>query len=171
MTQPTDQPTTEQQRRVQRGGRTTLETRKQIRGQVVTATAARMVVQFRGTADLDEQITQLGPDVQPYLVFTVAHAKVLSDVALVVFVDTPDADAQTPVTSKGFAGSVAFFEHDGHGQAPFRVPLNAALRRIGARQNDLTATFAPVALPGRSRGRDSLTINAVLHLTRSKVER
>jgi hypothetical protein len=172
MTQPTDQPTNEQQERVKRGGRTTLENRKQIHGKVTQSTAERVVVEFSGTADLDKQVADLGADTQPHLVFSVAHAKELADLTMMVFIDKPDATADTPTDSPGFVGTVAFFEHEGgHGRPQFRLPLTAALKRSGARQKDLTSTFVPVALPARTRGARPLVVNAALHLVRSKVER
>jgi hypothetical protein len=173
MTQPTEQPTNAQQRRVQRGARIALETRKQIRGRVTEATAERIVVQYPGTVDIDKQLADLGADTQAHLVFTVAHATALADLALMVFIDTPQATNDTPVSSVGFAGSVAFFEHEGggHGRPQFRVPLTAALRRSGPRQTALTSTFVPVALPGRPAAKQPLVVNTALHLTQSKVER
>jgi hypothetical protein len=172
MTQPNPSATGDaQQERLKRGARTGLDTRRQFRGTVVRATAERVVVAFPGTEDLDKKLTDAGAG-EAHLVFRIGRRAAPPDLAVLVFLNTPEAEAATP-TTRGFAGSVAFFEHDehaGHGQAPFRLPLTAALKQVGG-PAALTATFVPVAFPGRTSVPQTLAVTATVHLVRSTVER
>jgi hypothetical protein len=172
MTQPNPSITgNAQQERLKRGARTSLETRKQFPGTVEQAGEERVVVAFRGSEDLDKQLAGAGAG-EVHLVFRIGHRAGPPDVSVLVFLNTPDAGADTPITG-GFAGSISFFEHEGHGdhgQGPFRLPVTAALKRVGS-QSKVTATFVPVPFPGRTSTPQVLDVNAALHVVRSTVER
>jgi hypothetical protein len=174
MTQPNPSATGDaKQERLKRGGRVSLETRRQFRGTVVEASEERVVVAFPGTEGLDKQLADAGAS-EVHLVFRVGHRAGPPDVSVVVFLNTPDARPDTPITG-GFVGSIAFFEHQGHaehgqGPSPFRLPAMAALKQVGGPEA-VTATFVPVAFPARGSIPQVLDVSAALHLVRSTVER
>jgi hypothetical protein len=172
MTQPNPSASgNDQQDRLKRGARTTLDTRKQFQGTVLQADNTRVVVAFPNTDNLDQQLSEAGAG-EAHLVFRIGHRAGPPDVSVAVFLNTPDADVNTPATG-GFAGSVAFFEHGehaGHSQAPFRLLLSNTVRSAG-RGDALTATFVPVPFPGRSTAPQTLDVSASIHLIRSTVER
>jgi hypothetical protein len=172
MTQPNPSKTGDAaQERIKRGGRIGLDVRKQLPGSIVQANARRVVAAFPGTQDLDAQLAANAAN-DALLVFTVDHPAGATDVAVLVFINLPDADATTP-TTRGFAGAVAFFEHAEHAgraAAPFTLPLPASLRQAGG-PGALSATFVPVAFPGRGARSQTLSVKAAVHLVTATVER
>lgn len=78
-----------------------------------------------------------GPDVRLVLRVRGVEQPPSGDSFVRVFVNRPDADANTPITDPHYAGSFAFFAdpdaHHGHGQAgsaAFLVDATAAVRRL-----------------------------------------
>jgi hypothetical protein len=172
MTKPVPTPTSSgnaQQDRLARGAHVTLETRKRLQGAVVEASEKRVSVTFPGSEDLDRQLAQVGAN-EAHLVFQIGHPAGPPD-AVLVFLNTPNATADTPITG-GFVGSVAFFEHPGHGSPPFRLPLTAALKKAPPPSGKAnTVTFIPAAFPDRASTPQILGVAATLDLVLSTVER
>ncbi len=169
MTQPTPVSTPNQDQ-LKRGAHVTLETRKQFQGTVVEASEERVSVTFPGTENLDQQLPQVGAN-EAHLVCQIGHAPGPPDISVLVFLNTPDATAAPPL-ARGFVRGVAFFEHLGHGPSTFRIPLTAALAEVPPTDASAnTATFVPVAFPGRTSTPQILDVKATLDLVRSTVER
>jgi len=93
-----------------------------------------IVVTFPGT----EEVTRSS---QVHLTFRVMGLDGPVEGGLLVFLGsaTPDIDGDA------YVGAVAFFTHAGHAPAPYRLPISAALNRLGraAPAEALTATFVP----------------------------
>ncbi len=72
-----------------------------------------------------------------------------------VFVNKPDATAETPIDDPHYAGSFSFFndpEHVHQGENPdFLVDLTNAVRRLGGEmdRDNVDVQLVPVAIPGR----------------------
>ena len=93
-----------------------------------------LVVTFPGTSTLD-----LSSPV--HLTFRVTGVDGPAEGGLLVFLGAAAIDAVP--RDHGYVGAVAFFAHAGHAQAPCRLPLTAALDRLGRTAAALTVTFVP----------------------------
>jgi hypothetical protein len=170
VTQPTPIPPTPNAEQRKYLARVTLETRKQIQGTVVQANEERVVVSFPGSENLDQQIAQFGAN-EVHLVCQIGHAPGPPDISVYVFLNTPDATAAPPL-ARGFVSGVAFFEHHPNAGSTFRVPLTSALAEVPTADGaPTTATFVPVAFPGRTSTPQVLSVQATLDLMLSTVER
>ena len=112
-----------------------------------------LVVTFPGTSTLD-----LSSPV--HLTFRVTGVDGPAEGGLLVCLGSTPGD----VGPDGFVGAVAFFAHAGHAQAPCRLPLTAALDRLGRTAAALTVTLVPT----RSH---PLDVAATVALVRSTVSR
>ena len=114
-----------------------------------------ITVAFPGT----EAVTRSSP---VHLTLRVTTLDAQIEGGLLVYLGSADGD----IDPDGFVGAVAFFTHAGHPPAPYRLPLHAALDRLGraAPAEPLTATFVPT----RDR---PLDVTAAIALVRSTVER
>lgn len=87
-----------------------------------------------------------------------------------VFVERPDATAETPITDPHYAGSFGFFNddkmphagHAGHESPAFLVDTTAAIRRLNAldrvRSGDISVQLVPVPMPGRQTQETRLSL-------------
>ncbi len=169
VSKPSPSPTpNEEQKRIQRGAKVTLDTIKRFPGTVTDAATDHVTVTFPGTADLDRQLPQAGAN-EAHLVCRIAHKVSPPDFSVVVYLNAPKASATAQPTT-GFVGGLAFFEHPGHGSPPFRLSLTSALKEAPAASGaDVAATFVPVAFPGRESAPEVLEISASLDLMQSTV--
>jgi hypothetical protein len=181
MSQPVPTPTSSgnpQQDRVARGARVTLETRKRLPGPTVQTSGKPVSITFEGSQDLEQQLAPAGAN-EAHLTCRIPHTPGWPD-AMLVFLNTPNATAQTPIGG-GFVGALGFFDqpdHATHGMTTFRLPLTAALKAAPApsgRPN--TAAFVPVSFRGTPTQSPtagpsvSASIIATLELVLSRVER
>ena len=162
----------EDQKRIQRGAKVTLDTVKSFPGTVTDATTDHVTVTFRGTADLAQLLPQSGAN-EVHLVCKIAHKASPPEFSVMVYLNAPKASVAGQPTGQptsGFAGGLAFFEHPGHGSPPFRLPISSALQEAPAPNGgDVTATFVPVAFPDRESTPEVLEISASLDLMNSFV--
>jgi hypothetical protein len=158
----------EEQKRIQRGAKVTLDTVKRFPGTVTEAATDHVTVTFRGTADLEQQLPQSGAN-EAHLVCKIAHKASPPEFSVLVYLNAPKASVAGQITA-GFVGGLAFFEHPGHGSPPFRLLLTSALKEAPAPAGaDITATFVPVTFPGRESVPEVLEIGASLDLMQSTV--
>jgi hypothetical protein len=158
----------EEQKRIQRGAKVTLDTVKSFPGTVIEAATDHVTVIFRGTADLAQILPQSGAN-EAHLVCKIAHRASPPEFSVQVFLNAPKGSVAGQVSS-GFVGGLAFFEHPGHGSPAFRLPLTSALKEAPAPNGaDVTATFVPVAFPERESAPEVLEISASVDLMNSFV--
>jgi hypothetical protein len=153
-------PVTAEQARLQAGARLALATRRQFPSTVVPATGPGWWVTFAGTEDLTAQLAANGAN-QVQLGFSIARPAGPPGAGVLVYLN-PAGPAPT------FAGSVAFFAHEGHAPTPYRLPITAALKRAGG-AGAVTVSFVPVDFPGLDG--PALDVTATLFLVQSTVER
>ena len=108
-----------------------------------------IVVTFPGTEALARSS-------QVHLVFRVTGVDGPAEGGLLVHLGAGGSD--------GFVGAVAFLAHAGHTLAPYRLPLTAALDRLGGATGALLVTFVP------TRGHP-LEVSATVALVHSTVAR
>jgi hypothetical protein len=178
MTQPTPVPRSSKEERVkrflERGGKTTLDTRNRSAAPTVSGnTSASMTANVPGTEGMVKQIRGGGGDLDAHVVLTVTYTS-RPDFSLLVFVNTPNAAGDTPITVPGFVGSVAIFPHDvdAHhdGAASFRLPATDAVAKTSA-GGPVTVTIVPITAPGRQLTAQTVTVTATVELVVSKVEK
>ncbi len=168
MTQPTPGPTPNQQQ-LRSGAVITLDTLKRFPSVVREASEERVSYSIPGTEHLDQLLAQVGAN-EAHLVFTFSSVVIPADFSVQVFVNVPNASAATQATA-GFVGAVAFFQHPGHPPPTFRLPLTTVLQQTSALGGtEITATFVPVAFPGRPSTPHVLSVTVSLDLVLSKVE-
>jgi len=181
MSQPVPTPTSSgdpQRDRVARGAHVTLETRKRIPGPTVQTIGKPVTITFEGSQDLEQQLAPAGAT-EAHLTCRIPHTPGWPD-AMLVFLNTPNATAQTPI-SGGFVGALGFFDHPDHathGMTTFRLPLTAALKAAPAPSGSAnTVTFVPITFrgsptqPPTAGPSGSASIVATLELVLSQVER
>jgi hypothetical protein len=178
MPQPSREPATEAQaqqarRALERGATVRLEQIRSFPGPRRTLESPRPVtVEIPDTRDLHEQLV---PGMEPVIVIDFELTQ-QPDFAVRVFVNTPQANAETSIDAPGFVSTIAFFGHDGHGTerreqhgpVRYRLPAEQALRRT-ARRESVEVTLVPIAYPERSMVRQSIGVRAELALLRSEV--
>ena len=174
MTQPTNDPSAENERLkriMERGARTTLDTKRRFAAPAARLQARRpIVVDIAGTDDLTKELAAADTEVHVVLDLEQPTAP---DFAALVFLNTPDATANTPLTAPGYAGAIAFFgssdANDHHSANPsIRLSVTGVIRKLGA-TSGFTATLVPVPYSGRSSGRQTVTVTASLEVVVSKV--
>jgi hypothetical protein len=133
-----------------------------------------VTVEIPGTAGIIDRITteaQRDPDAGVEAVVTIEFgaADRWPDYSLLVFVNTPDADADTATGAPGFTGSVAFPHGDpSGGDEPLRaiLPATGAINRT-AGTGLITVTLVPQArAPGSPTGQ-AIDVTVTLSLMRA----
>jgi len=158
-------------RHLEKGGRVTLDVRQTFTAAPATLAAPEpLTIQFPGTEGLDKR---LAPDlkVRANLGFSYADTP---NFAILVFINTPNANARTATSVPGFLGSVAFFDH-GHGEHQHadvvsRLSATPVVKRA-ARPGPMILTLVPVALPERAITAQTIQVSASVDLLLSKVEK
>jgi hypothetical protein len=174
MTQPTPRPDDNRlKRHLEKGGKVTLDRRQTFTAPTVTLAAPQVaIIEFPGTDDLAKRLSGMGPDTQVRVNLDFAYSAT-PNFAVLAFLNTPKADADTSAEAPGFLGSIGFFNHDKVGESHggtliARLPATKAVKRID-RPGVITVTLAPVAFPDRSFAPHTVTVTATLDLVVSKV--
>ncbi|MEZ4362155.1 MAG: tyrosinase family protein [Kofleriaceae bacterium] len=100
-----------------------------------------------------------------------------NDVSVRVFLNKPDATAQTSTDDPHFAGAIAFFEHTGpghdhRGDLEFILDATDAVQRLGLEGGPLDLTVVLVPFPDRQPAARSLQLSATeLRLSRDSIVR
>lgn len=98
------------------------------------------------------------------------------DFSVRVFIDKPDATADTPPDDPHFAGSFAFFGHAGgdhdHGAGDFVLDVGRALQRLNIEGGTIEIDMVLAAFPGRQLKTRELTVATTeLQLARDVIQR
>lgn len=98
------------------------------------------------------------------------------DFSVRVFLDKPDATAETPPDDPHFAGSFAFFDHEGASHAPgggnFVLDISDVLGRLNIGAGTLEINVVLVPYPGRQLKTRTLTITTTeLRVARDVIQR
>jgi hypothetical protein len=106
-----------------------------------------VTVQLPDTAGLAAELAQ-DEDREALLELEFEHVPDPTDFSFLVFVNTPTASPDTPVTDPGFIGTVSFFPAGVDHQEPdvVRLPARHAIERINA-EGPLSVTLVPVPFP------------------------
>jgi len=170
MTQPTPEATSENEerlkQRLERGADVELKVHKRFSTDAEIDASQPVVISIPQTKDV------LADNLDLNLTLRVSHTKSL-DFAILIFINTPDATADTPVDAPGFVGSMAFFGHPEHHEftgSGVRLPISKEFART-SKPDDLTATIVPVPYPGRTVTPDKLRVTAAIEEVSTKVTR
>jgi len=75
-----------------------------------------------------------------------------------VFINKPDASAETPTSDPHYVSSFAFFGH-GHHTRVFNIDATEAVRRVGAAGDDVTVQLISVPFPGGKAAPEQLQVD------------
>lgn len=160
-------------RLAQRGGRIGLNLLRR------TAAPAAAVATLERAAVFPLRSTEVpraaGGDERLLLSFSQVSMAHTGDFTALVFLNLPQATAQTPITDPHFVGSFSFFDHQ-HGNAPesgnFLLDATAALKRLGLPGDAVEVNLVLAPFPGRTPRTRDLQIGAVeLRAARDVIER
>lgn len=168
MTQPVPSPSTEKeaqlQRHLERGADTSMQTRRRYPVSATIDSTEPVVVRVPGTKEASPG------DAAMHLTLRVTHSRSL-DFAVLIYINTPDATAESSAEAPGFVGTMAFIAHSEHhpgtGSA-IRLPVTEQLRRT-RKEEDITVTIVPMAYPGRETKGGKFRVSAAIELVDAKV--
>jgi hypothetical protein len=157
---------------LEKGGKVTLESRQIFQSSPATMDVQPVTVTFEGSEDLATKLSGMekGIKVRANLSFT--HKETPNFVVL-TFLNSPRANARTPISDPGYLGPVAFFAHEGETHHEVTVARLSAgnVTRKTKRKSAITLTLVPVGLPGQAIKAQAIEVSATLELLLSTVER
>jgi hypothetical protein len=155
-------------RHLEKGGKITLESKQTFPAPAATVEGSEPVqISFPGTQRLADKM-QSDYKVRLNLTFTFAETP---EFALLAFLNTPGANANTPAESPGFVGPIGFFGHEGHhGETTARLSAGVTVKRVSGGA-PITLTLVPAAYPARAFKAQTVQVKASLELLQSKVEK
>jgi hypothetical protein len=173
MTSPFPAPTEDEKlkRHLEKGGKVSLDSRQTFKALPATLQAPQpTVISFPGTQRLLDKVQT---DIKVRLNLSFTHAET-PDFVVFAFLNTPNANAGTPITSPGYVGPTAFFGggpgNAHHGESVARLNAGLAVKRVGGAEA-ITVTLVPVGYPGRGVKAQTVQVTASLELLSSKVEK
>lgn len=187
MADPFREPTTEKeaqelQRFLEQGAEVALETVLQTQAVEVEFRAPETAaVVFPDAEGLIREFSNAAEDLGLLLTLDVAHGPRVPDFALALLLNTPAAEAATPLNLPGFIGMVAFFCHAqnrrgellcmDHGEEParFQVPMESAVN--DSVPAEVVVTLVPIPYPDREIVKQTFTVAGSVSLVRSIIER
>jgi hypothetical protein len=157
---------------LEKGGKVTLESQQTFQSSTETIDTRPVTVTFIGSEDLATKLTGRGKGVKVRANLSFTHQETPNFVVL-AFLNSPRANASTPITDPGYLGPVAFFAHNGethHETTVARLSAGNVTRKTG-RKGAITLTLVPVGFPGRTIKAQAMQVSATLEVLLSTVEK
>jgi hypothetical protein len=158
-------------RHLEKGGRVSLESKQTFNAAPAALVgSAPTVIYFPGTQRLPDKMQA---DTKVRLNLTLMHTQT-PDFVVLAFLNAPNANAATALSSPGFVGPIGFFGDasggNHHGDTVARLSAGPVVKRIGG-ADPITLTLVPIAFPGRDMRAQTVQVKASLELLVSKVEK
>jgi hypothetical protein len=168
--QPDEQDAQRRRRFLEQGAPVSVEEERTYEPEQATLTnPTPLTVELPDTSDVTAQLAE-DDDREAVLTLEFEHIAEPPDFGLVVFVNSPAANLDTPLTDPGYLGSIAFFHPAGgkHEATIVQLPARNAIEQTDT-EGPLSITLVPASSPNAQISPQAIDLTATIAVVNSQV--